>query len=154
MSKLVWQIKIIDGVKALFPFCEESDKAIDKFKMNQPVTSGNLSGTRKERSLIQNNLYFASCKYFYEQIMPSNTFANVNVDYWWRYNLKYLDYSKTLVMPDGSVHFQPLPLNFSGADQALANGYYDKAFRGMSEMLRVNNVDRFIDEVKSRIGTR
>ena len=152
--KPAWQIKKIDGMRVPVPFCDHATHALDDFKINQVVTSGAFHGTIKGRSLTENNLYFSACKTFRDLMMPDPRWEFANVDYWFRYHLKYFNHKHTLVMPDGGVHFQPLPLNFKGCKEAQANGYYTNAFRSMGEEFLGVESDVFINEVKNRMVRR
>lgn len=151
--KNVFQIKIQNGVRTLVPFCEESAKMLDDFKPNQIVTTGKVSGTTKVRSLKENNLYFKACAVFRELMMPDQRWEFTSVDIWFRNYIQYYDHKKTIVLPNGQVIFQVLPLNFAGCKEAQANDYYNKAFQAMADFVGVEK-DVFLNEVKSRMKTR
>ena len=151
--KNAFQIKIIDGVKCLIPFCEKAVENLADFQANQVVTTGKVSGTTKVRSLKENNLYFSSCKTFRELMMPDPRWQYANVDHWFRYHCGHIDQKKAMVMPDGVVHFPVLPLNFAGCKQALANGYYNNAFEAKAGFVGVDK-ETYINEVKARMTTR
>lgn len=149
--KQAWQIKIINGKKALIPFCDDAEKALDDFHVNQVVTTGKVSGTTKVRSLKENNLYFKSCSVFRELMMPDPRWQFASVDHWFRYHCGHVDQKKAMVMPDGVVHFPVLPLNFAGCKQALANGYYNNAFQAKADFVGVDT-ETYLDEVRQRCG--
>ena len=151
--KNVFQIQIINGVKSLVPFCEKATEHLDDFKVNQVVTTGKISGTTKVRSLKENNLYFKACAVFRELMMPDQRWEFTSVDLWFRNYLQYYDHKKTIVLPNGQVIFQVLPLNFSGCRESQANDYYNKAFQAMADFLGVEK-DAFLDEVKGRMHSR
>ncbi len=151
--KPAWQVKIIDGKKCLIPFCEDAEKSLGDFHVNQVVTTGKVSGTTKVRSLKENNLYFKACKVFRDMMMPDPRWQFASVDLWFRHYCQYYDHEKTIVLPNnGGVHFQVKPLNFAGCKEAEANGYYNNAFHGMAVDFLGVEVEVFLEEVKQRCG--
>lgn len=146
------QKRTVSGVKCWVPFDQESEEVWESYKPNQICTAPRISGTRKARSLKQNNTYFAACKFFFDQMSPDDRWQTAqSVDPWMRHALQYYDLTKTMVMPDGRIIFETLPLNFKGCEQADANKYYDRAFQLMADLISVD-VDTFIDEVKRNMG--
>lgn len=149
-TKPAWQIKVINGVKALTPFCPEAEKTLEKYHVNQ-VLAGSVAGTRKYRSLKQNNLYFSACGFFLEKMSPDVRWRTKDmVDKWFRNKLQYYDLDKTIVLPDRII-FELRPLNFIGCEHAEATGYYTAAFQEMADIIGVD-VDVFIEEVKREMG--
>ncbi len=148
--KSTWQKTTIDGIPCIIPFDPESENKLSNFKRNQ-LLAGDITGTRRERSIPQLNTYFKACEVLSENTNDPALSTKEKVDWWCRNTLQFFDHDYTFVKPDGSVTFKVRSISFKNLDHAIACDYFTQAFSAMADYLGVDP-DSFIYEVKSRIS--
>ena len=122
MIKIAMQVNKYYG---LDPFSGESKDLIKNYHVNQ-IVKVKISGVRKERSVIQSNMLHACIKTVAE---------NTNDPQWdhpekVKIQLKHLlhFYKSTIVLPDGSIHFELDSFAFANLGQVEANKIFDRAW--------------------------
>jgi len=110
---------------SLHPFSKEDAEQLKAFKPNQ-ILRGKISGIRKERSVPQLRLLHACL----------NTVAENTDDKQWdtpektKIQLKHAlhFYKATVVLPDGSIHFELASFSFANLSHMDANKIFDRSF--------------------------
>ena len=121
--------------KSLYPFSPEDLEKLRDFKPNQ-ILRAKISGIRKERSVPQLRLLHACL----------NTVAENTEDKQWdtpektKIQLKHLlhYYKSTVVLPDGSIHFELDSFAFANLSQIDANKIFDRSFPILAKKIGVS----------------
>lgn len=107
------------------PFSLEDMEQLKDFKPNQ-ILRAKISGIRKDRSVIQNAMLHACIKCVAD---------NTNDEQWndpakTKIQLKHLlhFYKSTVVLPNGSIHFELASFSFKNLSQIEANKIFDRAW--------------------------
>jgi len=109
---------------SLVPFSEESRELLKTFKINQ-IVKAKISGIRKEASVPQFRMFHACMR----------TVADNTSDIQWndlikvKVQLKHLlnFYKSTVVLPDGSIHFELDSFAFSNYSKVFKEKIIDRS---------------------------
>jgi hypothetical protein len=151
-NKKHWQVFEHNGQKCLKPFCEESEKKIDGYKVNQ-VLHGNVAGETDHRSVSQLRLYWQAMKFASERIDDPDWSTKDHVDFQLRMALKFFDldfihYSEV----SRQVSFKLLSISFANLPHILACNYFDNAFELLANKIPYDGlyqVDVMIEDIKN-----
>ncbi|MCP4355290.1 MAG: hypothetical protein GY793_06585 [Proteobacteria bacterium] len=139
--------QIIKGL--LVPHSDIDKEIISGYKENQIVRL-KVSGTRKQRSLVQLKTYWAACRLLAENTENGKWNTMKKVDWQLRNRLRFYDMDLTLVF-DGNVQFKVRSISFKNLKHIEACDYFTEAFSLMAKYLKID-VDKFMGEVKQRCG--
>ena len=111
--------------KNLCPFSKEDAEQLKSFKPNQ-VLRGKISGIRKERSVPQLRLLHACLNTVAENTEDIQWNTPVKVKIQLKHALHF--YKSTVVLPDGSIHFELDSFAFANLSHIDANKVFDRSF--------------------------
>lgn len=122
--------------KQVYPFSIEDSLKLSKFKDNQ-ILVAKVSGTTKERSLIQLRLFFGVCRAVIEN-EPDDGWTHVDqVKNYVKVKLDFVDMQKTIVVGRKIIpHYRSI--SFAELKFIEANNFFDRAFELLAKYMGVS----------------
>lgn len=109
----------------LRPFSPEDAGALKNFKPNQ-ILRARVSGIKKERSVPQNAMLHACIKLVADNTEDQHWNTPEKVKIQLKHALHF--YKSTVVLPDGSIHFELASFAFKNLSQMDANKVCDRSW--------------------------
>jgi len=167
MAKKKRSIEIPLQTKSKCPICDNhiglyyipyGDEAIEKskeFTLYQ-VLESKIWGTKKERSLIQLNLYWACCHQV--AILTSdheNIFDRKDIDFQVKIDVakKKPELIRRFILRNGMTYIEPISTSIANMKHLEACKYYDLAYKEFSKMVGMDK-DELIALTKSNMVRR
>ena len=125
------------------PFSPEDAKALKNFKPNQ-ILRAKISGIRKERSVEQNAMLHACIALVSDNASDTNWNTPEKVKIQLKHALHF--YKATVVLPNGSIHFELDSFAFKNLSQIDANRVCDRSWPILAKHIGVT-VDELLKNV-------
>jgi hypothetical protein len=154
---------LCNGSFGLFylPKSDRDREQSKEYKLFQTVRN-KVYGVRKQRSLAQLDLYFASCQFVADNTDHKQWNTKEKVDFQCRVAAHFVDPDLVVVKPDGTVLYSYRSIAFASLKHIEACHYFDQAFGAMTDFLnkvawkhieKKITVDELISKVKeSMVG--
>jgi hypothetical protein len=130
----------------LKPFAIEDSEALKNFKPNQ-ILRAKITGIRKERSVRQNAMLHACIKCVADNTEDKQWDTPEKVKIQLKHALHF--YKATVVLPDGSIHFELDSFAFKNLSQMDANKICDRSWLilakkiGITTEILLANAERY-----------
>jgi len=129
----------------LTPFSQEDTEKLSSFKNNQIVVAS-VSGTTKERSLIQLRLFFACCRTVVENTDDVNWNNVDKVKNQIKVKLQFIDLNKSTVV-NNTFYPHYRSISFAELKFMEANTFFDRAFPVLAKKIGIS-----VDELLENAG--
>lgn len=126
----------------------DMDKA-NAYHVNQ-IVELTVKGTRKARSILQMNTYWACCNTAAKQTDHKQWNTKEKVDFQCRVGLHFVNPDLIVVKPDGSILFSYRSIAVKNLNHIEACNYFDRALDLMAAFLGIT-VDKLIAQAKSEM---
>jgi len=118
----------------LKPFSREDAEALKNFKPNQ-ILRAKISGVRKQRSVPQNRMLHACLRCVADNTTDTHWNSIEKAKIQLKHALHF--YKATVVLPDGSIHFELDSFAFDNLSQMDANKVCDRSWPILADKLGV-----------------
>ena len=131
------------------------DEALEKSKEHTvyQILESKITGTKKERSIIQLNLYWKSCDTVAELLSDhNNQFIKEEIDFEVKIRVgkKHTWMMKRLKSVGGIVYIEPISIAIQNLGHLEANRFFDKGFKELADMVEMT-VDELVAQAKARM---
>lgn len=127
------------------PFSKEDSEALKIFKPYQ-ILRAKLSGIKKERSVPQLRMLHACLRTVAENTEDIQWNDPVKVKIQLKHLLHF--YKSTIVLPDGSIHFELDSFSFANLNQIEANKVFDRAWPILAKKIGIT-VDKLLENAEN-----
>ena len=127
----------------LWPISVNDEEIVKKFPTDR-VLRAKVYGVNKPRSILQLNMYFATCQTVADNTEDIYWNTKDKVDFQCRVATNFIDKEKSIVDPHGNVHFQYRSIAFKNLPHIEACDYFNKAWEIMATKLGVS-VDKLLE---------
>ena len=131
------------------PYGDESIETAKEYKPNQ-IVRNKVIGVRKQRSLIQLNLYWATCGYVGMNMEHKRWDTKKKVDFGCRVELDFRDHDVIAIRPDGEIAFKYMSIAVPNLPHIEACNYFGRAFDVMGGVIGMD-VEDMIQAAKNEM---
>ena len=127
------------------PFNDEDREKAKEYKPYQIVRT-KVYGIKKERSLVQLNLYWASCGFIADNTDNKQWNTKSKVDFQCRVGAHFVDPDLIVVRRDGSIQFSYRSIAFKNLAHIEACNYFSFAFAILVDFYNADHKERISDD--------
>ena len=135
------------------PYGDEAEEKSKEFTLYQ-ILESKITGTKRERSLAELNLYWKCCGLVAELLSDHNKILNKqDVDFEIKTRIAKDNPSmiKRFKMIDGILYIEPISISFANMKRLESRKYFPKAFPMLADMVEMTE-DELIAQAKARMG--